>query len=137
MDKIKKIVWEGLLLSETTAEKEVILKGMLARLTTHIRKNYKIRKGTMDGFGDIWWDELEMPEGSIERLRVYVGEIELNYPKLFEMAYPLLFEQLLKLLKSHKIDDVLDVFSAMQNSTTLLKKYESAYLTANNWLRRR
>ena len=65
----------------------------------------------------------------------YKGLLE-SYPKLFQFKYSLKFEEHQKLLKKYGPEKVERVYNEMQNYKDLLKKSESAYLTATNWLNR-
>jgi len=60
-----------------------------------------------------------------------------SYPKLFLFTDPLTFEQHQKLLTKYNPKDVEIIYNEMQNYKDLLKKSESAYLTATNWLNRK
>lgn len=57
-------------------------------------------------------------------------------PKLLKMKKPLQDLELQKLTTDYDKEKVKEVFLAMENKKTLLKDYESVYLTANNWLKR-
>jgi len=59
------------------------------------------------------------------------------YPKLFLFKLPLKFDEHQKLLKKYGAKQVELVYNEMQNYKDLLKKSESAYLTATNWINRK
>lgn len=66
---------------------------------------------------------------------LYLGLVK-NYSKLFKMKLPLKYDEHNKLIAKFTPTKVKIVYEAMQNKSDLLKKYDSAYLTANNWLNR-
>ena len=80
-----------------------------------------------DPFIDLGWSKNE---------NQYKGLLE-SYPKLFQFKYSLKFEEHQKLLKKYTPESVEIIYNEMQNYKDLLKKSESAYLTATNWLNRK
>lgn len=62
--------------------------------------------------------------------------LQKNYPKLFQLKAPLKHDEHCRLVLKYTEPKVKVVYMAMQNKIDLVKKYESAYLTANNWLNR-
>lgn len=59
-----------------------------------------------------------------------------NAAKILKMKEPVTAKQLTKLLSNYTREQVKDIFLQMHNKVDLLKKYEVAYTTANNWLKR-
>jgi uncharacterized protein YdaU (DUF1376 family) len=66
----------------------------------------------------------------------FMDWVKKNAPKLLTMRSPLTQEQHQKLYVKYGAKKVTDIYLAMQNRPDLVKKYESAYLTARNWLKR-
>lgn len=89
------------------------------------RKEKEIKDNSISAESLGWDKDLELGKG-----------IKRTYPKLFQMKAPLRFDEHNKLIAKHGPEKVKRIYEAMQNKTDLLKKYESAYLTANNWLNR-
>lgn len=58
-----------------------------------------------------------------------------NYPNISSMKKPLRYSEYQKLLENYSKDEVVSILKQMENHLPLRKKYVSAYLTANNWLR--
>ncbi|RPE05522.1 DUF4373 domain-containing protein [Chitinophaga lutea] len=71
---------------------------------------------------------------AITKFREWVGK---EAPLVNKMEEPFTEEQILKLQEAYSAKIVAEVLSAMHNKKDLLKKYRSAYLTANNWCKRR
>ena len=59
-----------------------------------------------------------------------------SFSKMFLFKLPLEYAQHRKLIDKYGIDRVKEKYMAIQNSATVLKKNESAYLTTINWLSR-
>jgi len=76
---------------------------------------------------DLGWSKAENQYKGLNR----------DYPKLFLFTYPLKFDEHQKLLNKYDPKDVEIIYKEMQNYKELLKRSESAYLTAINWLNRR
>lgn len=68
---------------------------------------------------------------------VYNDYMKENYPYIMKMDKPLTRAEAKKLKELYGEDIVVDVFNAMNNCKQLVKKYRSAYHTANNWCTRR
>jgi hypothetical protein len=60
-----------------------------------------------------------------------------SHPKLFELKSPISYKDHCRLVQKFSTEKVRLIYDAMQNRPDLLKKYESAYLTANTWLNRK
>jgi hypothetical protein len=90
-------------------------------------KESKEKKKIIEPLIDLGWnDDKPLFQGLLK-----------NYPKLFELKYPLKIEEHQKLIKQYEILPVKQIYMEMQNYKDLLKKSESAYLTACNWLNRK
>ncbi|OUJ68034.1 hypothetical protein [Hymenobacter crusticola] len=86
------------------------------------------------------WPELVAQLSEEDRAtweRFVEWEQENPVPKLFQMNEPLLPEQFVKLKRKHGGALVADIMLGMQNSATLLKKYDSARGTIEGWIRSR
>lgn len=66
---------------------------------------------------------------------IFKDGMKKNYPNISSMKKPLLYSEYQKLLDTYKKDEVISILKQMENHLPLRKKYISAYLTANNWLR--
>lgn len=62
--------------------------------------------------------------------------LKMRYPKLFQMNKPIRYDEHIKMVAKFGTEKVKLIYDAMQNRPDLIKKYESAYLTANTWLNR-
>lgn len=69
-----------------------------------------------------------------EQFLIYMKE---HYPYIMRMDKPMTRKEASKLKELYGEDIVTDVFDAMNNCRQLIKKYRSAYQTANNWCTRR
>jgi uncharacterized protein YaaR (DUF327 family) len=69
-----------------------------------------------------------------EQIQILCDEVNKEYQSLLKMEAPLTLEQMVKLIKEYGKDKVFSIFSAMENYPRLTVKYNSAYLTAKNWL---
>lgn len=63
--------------------------------------------------------------------------IKKNAPRVNEMKEVLTIDQFFKLKELADSKTIIDVFQSMHNRKSLLKDYQSCYLTANNWIKRR
>jgi hypothetical protein len=78
--------------------------------------------------------EEEKEESEEEKLLFYwIGS---NCPKLLQMKQPITFDGHIKLSEKYGRKEVTKIYLAMENKPDLIKKYDSAYLTALNWLKR-
>jgi hypothetical protein len=89
-------------------------------------KESKVKK-YIEPLKDLGWNKSESQYQGLNK----------SYPKLFLFTDPLTFEQHQKLLTKYNPKDVEIIYNEMQNYKDLLKKSESAYLTATNWLNRK
>lgn len=69
-----------------------------------------------------------------EQFLIYMKE---HYPYIMRMDKPMTRKEASKLKELYGEEIVTDVFDAMNNCRQLIKKYRSAYQTANNWCTRR
>jgi hypothetical protein len=72
---------------------------------------------------------------------IKADEKEYNYilkyfPKLLKMKHPIRPEEHNKLCQKFTAKKVSQIYGQMENKPDLVKKYDSAYLTAHNWLSR-
>jgi hypothetical protein len=98
----------------------------------------KPKKADNDNDNDNESDKEKKKSPSVEcssLFKSYLVFAKTYTPKLLEMKKPLKDEELTNLNNLFGRENVKEVFLAMQNSKDLLKKYESVYLTAMNWLK--
>ena len=103
---------------------ESLLKGCQTLPKIEKEKEDEIKKENLaESLG--WDKDIDLGKG-----------LKKSYPKLFQMKSPLRHDEHIKLVNKYTTEKVKVVYMAMQNRPDLTKKYESAYLTANNWLNR-
>ena len=103
--------------------------------TKNERKTKKIKDKIKDKDNNIFLLADESAKTNTEE-DSFIDELKKDYPRVMSMNEPLTFKQCTKLVESYSKDQIRDILSRMENFKDLLKNYESAYLTALNWLKR-
>lgn len=84
---------------------------------------------------DVFTKKRTQKDAYTEYDAVFEDGMKKNYPNISSMKKPLQYSEYQKLLDTYTKDEVISILKQMENHLPLRKKYVSAYLTANNWLR--
>lgn len=77
------------------------------------------------------------PLSQAQRFKNFQDWIQANAPQVAKLSSPFTEKQYATIRDEYDMKDVMDVLKAMENKKSLLKDYKSAYLTCDNWLKRR
>lgn len=70
-----------------------------------------------------------------DKFKSFENWVAMNAPQVGKLKSPFTIEQFSKLKEKYDSEDIMAVLTAMENKKTLLKEYNSAYLTCDNWLK--
>lgn len=74
-------------------------------------------------------------EAQTEQEKEFIDYMNNNYPSVMSMIKPLTYSECSKLRETYTKEQVNAILTDMENMNGLNKKYKSAYLTANKWLK--
>lgn len=98
------------------------------------RKEEEIKEKKSKLLNDIL--SLQIETNQKNNLSIIAEKINGSFSRVQELEEPLTAVQLIELINTYGWPRVETVLSSMHNKKDLLKKYVSAYKTANNWLKR-